>query len=197
MLSVGRLTTHRYQRAGTGIRDRPSQGPTLGKHLLQATSSWAQAPSAHQRSGWILRTPGRRASVHRRAGGLCFGATWLCHYYRLPTTEADRDATPRPNLNGVPNEGWTPVAPALYTVLSSLPFWGSGSPPEVVRVLTMRIVRRLAGERDRGGGGLPHALFFTNDNKCKENEERGWPLSGLKQASDHDPDRGLQRGWAS
>jgi hypothetical protein len=38
---------HRYQSAGTGIGDWPSQGPTLGKHLLQATSSWAQAPSAH------------------------------------------------------------------------------------------------------------------------------------------------------
>lgn len=117
MLSVGRLATYRHQRAGTGIRDWPSQGPTLGKHLLQTTSSWAQAPSAHQRGGWVLRTTGRRALVHRRAGGLCFGATWLCHYYRLPTTEADRDAIPRANLDGVPNEGLTPVAPAFGTPL--------------------------------------------------------------------------------
>lgn len=111
MLGVGGLTTHRYQRAGTGIRDWPSQGPTLGKHLLQAASSRAQATSAHKCGGWVLRTTGRRPSAHRRAGGLCFDATWLCHYYRLPTTEADRDAIPRADLDGVPNEGSTPVAP--------------------------------------------------------------------------------------
>ncbi len=106
------LTTHRYQCAGAGIRDRPSQGATLGKHLLQVTSSWTQTTSANKRVRWILlHTTESRVAVRRCVSGLCFGATWLCHYHRLPTTEADRDAIPRAYLDVVPNEGWTPVAP--------------------------------------------------------------------------------------